>query len=200
MKRIRLIILGLGAAMATGCTLEAPDFSGKSCGAALDCPEPYTCVTARPGAGRTCELLRGPGLSDPPASGPVPTWCNDIQPVMEASCVAGCHGPSGIGPTGFRLDVYEGDGGVLGARDMAARIKARAVTERTMPPPGSTAFSEDQRVLLDRWVTGGVPRCGDGAAPDAGTPDGGAGMGVLATEAPGVSLPPRLERAVPVDR
>ncbi|ATB40174.1 lipoprotein [Cystobacter fuscus] len=172
MKRIRLSILGLGAAMATGCTIEAPDFTGKSCTAAADCPAPLTCVAARPGEGRTCELLRGPGIAEPPG-GPVPTWCNDIQPVMVAGCVAGCHGVSGIGPKGFRLDVYEGDGGVLGARDMAARIKARAVTERNMPPLGSTEFSEEQRALLDRWVTGGAPLCGDEGTADGGTPDGG---------------------------
>ncbi|MFY0577653.1 hypothetical protein ACN28S_28035 [Cystobacter fuscus] len=107
--------------------------------------------------------------------------------MMVAGCAAGCHGVSGIGPKGFRLDVYEGDGGVLGARDMAARIKARAVIERNMPPPGSTEFTEEQRILLDRWVTGARPCVGTRGRPTAAPR-----MEVPATVAPSACPPPLL--------
>ncbi|MET0402640.1 MAG: hypothetical protein ABW123_09565 [Cystobacter sp.] len=176
MTRIRWILLALGAAaVGPGCTIEAPDFSGKSCMTTADCPVPHTCVAARPGAGRTCEILRGPDSAEPPADGPVPTWCADVQPVMAASCVSACHGSPETGNVrpGFRLDVYETAGGVLGARDMAARIRERAVVQRTMPPPGGVEPTEAQRALLERWATGGTPLCAQDTPGDAGSPDGG---------------------------
>jgi hypothetical protein len=169
MNRISLSLLGLCAATA-GCTIEAPDFSGKSCESSADCPRPYTCVAARPGAGRTCEVLNGPGVSGA-FDGPVPTWCQHIQPILLANCVSTCHGAdtSGSGRPDFRLDVYEADGGIAGARLMAPRIHARAVSFRTMPPPGRglPEPTEDERVLIDRWASGGAPFC------DSGTPDAG---------------------------
>ena len=181
MKPLHLILC---AAAAAGCTIEAPDFTGKSCDTAADCPEPYTCVAARPGAGRTCEVLNGPGVSNP-STGPVPTWCKDIQPILAASCVSSCHGSdtSLSGRTDFRLDLYEADGGVAGAKLMAPRIHARAVTFRTMPPPGNPEPTEAERALIDRWASGGAPFCEESAPVDGGgqtidhdsrTPSGGA--------------------------
>lgn len=169
-RALSLGLLGLWAA-AVGCTIEAPDFAGKSCESAADCPSSFSCVAARPGAGRTCEVLAGPGVSTP--TGPVPTWCKDIQPVLAASCVASCHGitTAGSGRTDFRLDLYDASGGVLGARQMAPNVRARAVAH-TMPPAGNPAPSEAEIALIDRWATGGAPLCGD--AGDGGTPaDGG---------------------------
>ncbi|MFY0566661.1 hypothetical protein ACN28E_22870 [Archangium lansingense] len=156
--------------MTAGCFLEAPDFSGKSCESVADCPQPYTCVAARPGAGRTCEVLNAPGVSDP-NTGPVPTWCQDIQPILAANCVSSCHGADSSGSNGrsdFRLDMYEMDGGVAGAKLMAPRIHARTVVFRTMPPPGNPEPTEEQRVLIDRWAAGGAPFCADDSAPDGG--------------------------------
>ena len=155
-------LLGLWAAAVIGCSIEAPDFSGKSCASSDDCPSPYTCVAARPGGGRTCEVLRGPGTTPAP-DGPVPTWCKDIQPVLTASCVAGCHGASttGSGRTDFRLDRFDDVSGVSGAKTMAARIKDRAVG-RTMPPPGNPLPTDAEIALIERWASGGAPLC-DGA-------------------------------------
>ncbi|KFA88484.1 hypothetical protein [Archangium violaceum] len=174
MKRIlpslRPSLLGLCAVVATGCTIEAPDFSGKSCESVSDCPRPYTCVAARPGAGRTCEVLNGPGTSDP-NTGPVPTWCQDIQPILAANCVSVCHGTTttGSGRADFRLDVYEADGGIAGAQLMAPRIHARTVVFRTMPPPAASPQpTEEQRDLIDRWASGGAPFC-ETAGTDGGS-------------------------------
>lgn len=162
MKRILQSLLGLCAVAAAGCTIEAPDFTGKSCESAADCPQPYTCVAARPGAGRTCEVLNGPGVTDPNA-GPVPTWCQDIQPILAANCVSSCHGATTTGSErpDFRLDMYEADGGIAGAKLMAPRIHARTVTFRTMPPPGRgyPEPTEAERALIDRWAAGGAPFC-----------------------------------------
>ncbi len=153
--------LGLWAAAAlAGCTIEAPDFSGKSCTSSDDCPSSYTCVAARPSGGRTCEVLHLPGTGAGPG-GPVPTWCKDIQPVLAASCVAACHGAvtTGSGRADFRLDVYETVGGVSGAKDMAARVHDRAAVSRSMPPPGNPMPTEDELALITRWAQGGAPRC-----------------------------------------
>lgn len=155
-------LLGLCAVVVTGCTIEVPDFSGKSCESLNDCPRPYTCVAARPGAGHTCEVLNGPGITDPNA-GPVPTWCQDIRPILEAHCVSACHGATttGSGRPDFRLDMYEADGEVAGAKLMAPRIHARTVTFRTMPPPGHPEPTEAERALIDRWAAGGAPACAE---------------------------------------
>ncbi|WNG36289.1 hypothetical protein F0U61_23410 [Archangium violaceum] len=173
MNRIHLSLLGLCAAAVAGCTIEAPDFSGKSCESIADCPKSYTCVAARPGAGRTCEVLNTPGVSDP-NDGRVPTWCQDIQPILAANCVSSCHGADTTGSNGrsdFRLDLYEADGGVAGAKLMAPRIHARVVTYRDMPPPGRglPEPTEEERLLIDRWAAGGAPLCNDGGTPDSGT-------------------------------
>ncbi|WP_239576500.1 hypothetical protein [Archangium primigenium] len=169
--RMSLLMRGglLGALLTGGCTLEAPDFTGKSCELAADCPTTHACVAARPGAGRTCELLVPPGVT-PEETGPVPTWCGEIQPILAASCVSSCHGAdtSGSGNRTFRLDRYETVAGVAGAKDKAERIQARAYEQRSMPPSYyEVQLTEEQRTLLDRWVRGGAPLC-DTPAPDAG--------------------------------
>lgn len=159
MKRILLSLLSVGAAV--GCSIGAPDFSGKSCETAADCPSPYTCVAARTGAGRTCEVLGGPGVSGS-NGGPVATWCKDIQPILANNCVSSCHGAvtTGSGRADFRLDMYETDGGIAGAKDMAQRIDARAVTFRSMPPAGVTPQpTEQERTLIDSWASHGAPFC-----------------------------------------
>jgi hypothetical protein len=115
-------------------------------------------------------VLNGPGTSDP-NTGPVPTWCQDIQPIMAANCVSVCHGATttGSGRTDFRLDVYEADGGIAGAWLMAPRIHARTVVFRTMPPPAASPQpTEEQRDLIDRWASGGAPFC-ETAGTDGGS-------------------------------
>jgi hypothetical protein len=168
------------AMLLAGCSISVADFAGKTCAAAEDCPDPYVCVAVRAGAGRTCESLGLPDLADggtdplpDGGDGPIPTWCKDIEPIMRASCVSGCHGEvsTGSGRSDFRLDFYALDGGTpKGAKDMAARIKARTYDDRNMPPPGSPAPSDAQRELVARWATAGAPECD--TSSDGGT-DGG---------------------------
>lgn len=179
MKRA-ITSMGLSAAVAVvGCVVSVSDFAGKSCEFAEDCPEPYVCVSARPGADRTCEALGLPGVADAGGpSGPVPTWCADIQPILAANCISGCHGAEtgGSGRSDFRLDYYTPDAGQpLGAKEMAASIRQRASVFRDMPPPGNPEPTEEERQLISQWVTGGAPLCGDGGTPaDGGTSlDGG---------------------------
>ncbi len=173
MKKL-LVGLGLCATVGAACVIDVNDFSGKTCETASDCPDPYVCVAARAGAGRTCEVLGRPALSDggDPNAGPVPTYCQDIQPILAATCVSSCHGADHTnGQPGFRLDYYAADGGEPGAFSKAERIKARASDFKTMPPPGYPAPSNEERALLARWAVGGAPLC------DVGTPDGGSADG-----------------------
>lgn len=168
----------LSAAVAVvGCVVSVSDFAGKSCEVAEDCPEPYVCVAARPGAGRTCEALGLPQVADGGGGGggPVPTYCNDIQPILMANCISSCHGAdnSSSGRTDFRLDYYEPDAGQpKGAKVMAPRIKQRAVDFQDMPPPGNPEPTAAERVLLGQWAVGGAPLCDGGTPADGGT-DGG---------------------------
>lgn len=165
--------LSFSAAVAlVGCAVSVSDFAGKSCEFAEDCPDSYICIAVRPGAGRTCEVLSLPGLADAggPPPGPVPTWCREVQPVLNTYCTASCHGVdnSQSGQTGFRLDLYESSGGIKGAMEMAPRVDVRAVRFRDMPPVGNPQPSEEERELLGSWAAGGAPLCNDGGVPTDG--------------------------------
>lgn len=152
---------------ASGCFISENSGPGHSCSDDSECPASYHCVTASEGQ-RSCEVIYPPAPLDTdagtPDAGPVPTWCKDVQPILAASCVSSCHGATttGSGRSDFRLDLYAKEGSVLGAKDMAARIKARAVDQQTMPPPGNPAPSASERDILNRWVAGGTPQCSDG--------------------------------------
>jgi hypothetical protein len=168
--------LALAALLAgAGCIIALDDGPGRPCTADSECPEAYGCVAGEEGEG-TCQVLYPPRPSaagDGADAGPVPTYCQEIQPILAANCVSTCHGAdTSTGTPGFRLDYYAPDGGGLppGAKAKADRIKARAADLRTMPPAGHPAPTLAQRALLARWVLGGAPEC---ASPDAGTPDGG---------------------------
>lgn len=154
------------------CAVSVSDFAGKSCEVAEDCPDGYTCVAARPGAGRTCEVLNLPGLEDAggPPTGPVPTYCKEVQPLLNAYCTSNCHGVdhSGSGQTGFQLDIYESTSTVKGAMEMAPRIQVRAVRFKDMPPVGRPAPTDEEREILGNWAAGGAPFCTDGGVPDGG--------------------------------
>ncbi|HEX8433941.1 hypothetical protein [Archangium sp.] len=161
-------LLLISALAVSGCLISENAGPGHSCSDDSECPASYRCVPLAEGQ-RSCEVLYPPRPLDTdagtPDAGPVPTWCKDIQPILAATCVSSCHGadPSRSGPTSFRLDTYAPSDGVLGARDMAARIKARAAVEPpTMPPPNNPAPSAAERDLLSRWVAGGTPLCADG--------------------------------------
>lgn len=179
MKRVVSTVCLSAVVAVIGCVVSVADFAGKSCEIAEDCPEPYVCVAARPGAGRTCEALGLPGVADGGGGGggPVPTYCAEIQPILAANCVSTCHGAvtDGSGKTDFRLDYYEPEAGqVRGAKAMAPRIKLRAADFQDMPPPGNPEPTPAERELLSRWAAGGAPFCNDGGT----SPDGGADGGI----------------------
>ncbi|WP_338865865.1 hypothetical protein [Myxococcus stipitatus] len=177
----RLLASAAGAVVLTvACTIDVADFTGKTCETASDCPDTHVCVAVRQGQGRTCEVLGPPGTPDGGGdAGPVPTYCDDVRPILAASCVSSCHGAdtSGSQQTTFRLDYYEPPdaGGLPGAFAKAARIRARTSTFQDMPPSGSavTPPTPEQRAVVSRWVEGGAPFCGDAGSPDGGRDAGG---------------------------
>jgi hypothetical protein len=178
MKRAVTHICIAGLVVIVGCMVSVSDFAGKSCETAADCPDPYVCVAARPGAGRTCEVLGLPDFADAggPAPGPVPTWCADVQPILTTYCISSCHGAvhTGSGRTDFQLDMYEANGDIKGAKDMAPRIDVRAYRFKDMPPAGNPAPSAEEREVLGRWAQGGAPFCNtDGGVSADGGVDGG---------------------------
>ncbi len=160
-----------------GCNIGVGNFAGKLCETANDCPEPYTCLLARPGQGRTCELLRGPEIRDGGNEAPA-EYCADIRPVLQRTCVLYCHGAdnSGSAQSSFRLDQYANlpDGG-LGAAAKSARVKVRTDLDDMPPssPPGLSHPTLEEREAIGRWATAGAPFLLDGGGatecPDGGT-------------------------------
>jgi uncharacterized membrane protein len=170
----------LSSVALSGCFISENAGPAHACSANSDCPSAYHCVSVS-AEESTCEVIYPPvfaesdagtpsaGSTDAgtPDAGPVPTWCNDVQPVLAASCVQSCHGATttGSGHSEFRLDMYADNGAIKGAKSMAARIQARAVDQKSMPPAGSTAPSAADLKVLSRWVAGGTPQCFDGGTP-----------------------------------
>jgi hypothetical protein len=156
--------------VAAGCIISQDELAGRACAFDADCPEAYACVG--PEGLRACEVIYPPRPATvdagTPDAGVAPTYCKEVQPILEATCVSSCHGAvtTGSGQNTFRLDYYEPETGQpRGAKDMAARIKARAFDLRTMPPPSSPAPTDAERAVLARWATAGAPFCGDGGTP-----------------------------------
>lgn len=99
----------------------------------------------------------------------VPTWHQDVRPIIETSC-AGCHTDGGIG--GFSLETY-GDVSVV------ADAVADSVANRRMPPwkavdgcndyQDDITLSEGQIATIVAWADGDTP-VGDEAAARTGTP------------------------------
>src|SRR5712692_10166463 len=145
--------LGMAVVMG-GCMVPDVEFTGKTCQVASDCPSSHTCVPATqasclPASQRCCQ----------PLSAATPFYCSDVKTILDSYCVSTCHGEinTGSGQTTFRLDYYELDGGLPGARVQAPRIKARAADQKTMPPVGVAAPFDSQRATLGRWVDQGAP-------------------------------------------
>jgi uncharacterized membrane protein len=88
--------------------------------------------------------------ADPPVSSRV------ARGIVELRC-AGCHAqkPSVPGfsaaPAGVRLDTVEE------LAKNAAKINASAVVTRSMPPGNSTGMTDEERMLLGRWIAAGSP-------------------------------------------
>jgi uncharacterized membrane protein len=84
-----------------------------------------------------------------------PVTFAEVRHVIDRRCAA-CHSatPSdlsfGVAPAGVMFDTPE----QIVAR--AARIRERAVVTRTMPPANRTHVTEEERVILARWIEGGA--------------------------------------------
>ncbi len=104
----------------------------------------------------------GSVAEQPDAGTPVPTYCRDIKPILDRTCVSSCHGErnDGSGETDFRLDVWEQADGGKGVFAMAERIRIRTSEYETMPPPDASAFPTfRERDLISQWVKAGAPFC-----------------------------------------
>lgn len=182
--RVRVVLMAMGLAAVAGCLIESEDFAGQPCGRDLDCPESYRCAP-RP-TGRVCELIfpveRDSGVQDAGPPPPPRYYCSDVKPLLDFYCVD-CHGPMRREGGDFRLDYYELDGGLPGARAMASNIKYRVALARTMPLPDASFFPSDmERAELFLWMDAGAPFCDAGVpAADGGSTDGGrdGGVGII---------------------
>ena len=152
-------------AVAVACSLDGPDFQGKSCVTSADCPSLYSCVLDGSGA-KVCNL--GVYSGQVGVDGGV-DYCSGAEAVLNASCTLGCHGPStaGSGQDSFRLDYYEPPAGTsaVGAYAKRDRIQARINDANAPMPPAPSELSDDDKALLNQWIAGGAPFC----FADAGT-------------------------------
>ncbi len=199
-----VFLSGSGLLLVTGCIVGPDNLVGQDCLVDGDCPDGLECVRiTNPDAG----FCLAPGFDvDPKGPGPGttlpdgadggstgsvdpgngPFYCDDIKPILDTYC-SSCHGspPAGGAPATFRLDVFETVGSTPGAGAKAARVKARAVDSKTMPPPSSPQPTSAELALLSAWAQAGAPECqGSGSN---GLPDGGTGNSVGYVDGP-VSL------------
>ncbi|WP_338865864.1 hypothetical protein [Myxococcus stipitatus] len=171
--RSPVLLVACGAVLvAVACSINMDEVAGRACADDTECPSLYACTATGVSGQRTCEVVYPPHYTGADGggtdAGPVPTYCNEVQPILAATCVSNCHGAdtSGSQQSSFRLDYYEPTtgNGVPGARAKALRIRVRASDMKDMPPAGSPAPTAEQRALLARWVAGGAPQC----SPDGG--------------------------------
>jgi uncharacterized membrane protein len=79
----------------------------------------------------------------------------DVRSIIDRRCTA-CHSRSpsdvslGVTPAGVAFDAPEQ------IQTLAARIRERAVTTRTMPPGNKTRMTDAEREALARWIEGGA--------------------------------------------
>ncbi|MGQ0505537.1 MAG: hypothetical protein ACT4TC_09470 [Myxococcaceae bacterium] len=130
-----------------------------------DCASGFACVVGA-GARRIC--VRSEGMDpiveedDPDAS--TPYYCDEVQPILNRTCVSTCHGAvrDGSKDDTFRLDVFAQADGGSGAKAKAARIKLRMTDVRTMPPLlEMTQPTLEERTTVGRWARRGALLCAD---------------------------------------
>jgi hypothetical protein len=198
--KLRSLFSAVVVVGAAGCFIATGDLTGQGCKLDEDCNRAgYLCVSSakwpqRPCAeeetGCICEIKFPPDITpvdsgyNPDSGLPPPdagSWCADIKPLFLRSCVGTCHNDNPVypnAPKSFRLDAYVPPAAFPGVRDQLARIKARCVDTRDMPPISEITafpFSNAERALVDGWVRAGGPE-GEGAPCDNNiftNPDGG---------------------------
>jgi hypothetical protein len=89
-----------------------------------------------------------------------PTFNGDIYPLFADHCLV-CHGspPNRGAPAYFRLDTYDNQGAVTGAKDMAAWALGDVQSGR-MPPAATSGdgVGPNGLQMLKRWVDNGCPQ------------------------------------------
>jgi uncharacterized membrane protein len=109
-------------------------------------------LTARPAASAQ---VTTPPPGAPPAQGRSPVTFAEANAIIRARCVS-CHAAQPTepmfpaAPAGVMFDTPQQ------VQAFAARIKERAVVNRTMPFVNKTGMSEEERELLGRWVDEGA--------------------------------------------
>jgi uncharacterized membrane protein len=105
-------------------------------------------------------LLAWPRPVAPPPGGSAPApnapAFADVRTVIVRRCAA-CHSET---PTDAIFSAPAGNVSFDTPRQIqarAARIKARAVEQRTMPLANKTGMSDEERAILGRWVDAGTP-------------------------------------------
>ena len=102
-------------------------------------------------------LGASPGLDAPTDSASLPAQVEfaDARRVIDRRCAA-CHSvtPSdvslGVTPAGVAFD------SPAQIQALAARIRERAVVQRTMPPGNKTRITDHERAILGRWIETGA--------------------------------------------
>jgi uncharacterized membrane protein len=88
-------------------------------------------------------------------SGGAPAFA-EVRAVITSRCIT-CHSQHptdptfGAAPAGVSFDQPES------IRRLAARIHVRAVVTKTMPLANKTGMTEEERLLLGRWIANGAP-------------------------------------------
>jgi hypothetical protein len=81
-------------------------------------------------------------------TGEVPTYTEDVAPIIQASC--SCHLPGGVEYGRTKLDTYER------VSALGERVRVRAGILGSMPPTGP--LQQEQRQTIIAWAEGGTPR------------------------------------------
>lgn len=121
-------------------------------------------------------LVTGCGAKiDPLAGDPEVTWHRDVEPLVQANCVA-CHTDGGIAP--FSLLSYA-------EAKPWSREMANATADRVMPPwmpaadcqsfHGARTLSDDEIAIFTAWHVAGAP-AGDAAGAPAAEPPAAAAL------------------------
>ena len=88
--------------------------------------------------------------ADEPAScpSPVPSYANDIAPLIQRYCVGPCHYPGGPGSTAIAT-----------WSDIEGRVTTvhEQIYQCLMPMPGNPKPTEEERVTLLTWFVCGAP-------------------------------------------
>jgi hypothetical protein len=80
---------------------------------------------------------------------PMPSYSHDVAPILQQSCVEGCHSATGVDP-GRPLETYQE---VFGRRtEVLSQIAACR-----MPPAGAPVPTDDERGTVLGWVVCGAP-------------------------------------------